>query len=294
MARILVAGCGFVGLATARLFHRGGYDVIGLVSHEESARKHSHERFPVHNMDLTDREALKKLGGSFDVVINCAAPEESSEPAYQKIYLDGNKALIDTFAPAKILFTGSTSVYTQVDGSWVTEDAPALPERATGKILREAEDIVLKAGGYVARLSGIYGPGRSVLLRKFLDGSAIIEGDGSRIINQVHRDDAAGALFYLIAWHCDPGIYNVTDDSPVTQFESYQWLSEHFKVPIPPSGPVNLERKRGWNNRLISNAKLHATGWRCRYPSFKEAVAEIAPSLVVQGRAGNVLRSAIG
>ncbi len=51
----------------------------------------------------------------------------------------------------------------------------------------------------VARLAGIYGPGRSALLRKFLSGEARIENGGERYLNQVHRDDIAAALLHLVA-----------------------------------------------------------------------------------------------
>jgi SAM-dependent methyltransferase len=43
----------------------------------------------------------------------------------------------------------------------------------------EAEQIALDSGGSIARLSGIYGPGRSVLLKKFLSGEALLEEKAS-------------------------------------------------------------------------------------------------------------------
>lgn len=292
MARVLVAGCGYLGQAAARLFHRGGYDVVGLVHSNGSAGRLAHEKFPVLRADLADRETLNGLPGPFDAVVHCAAPGESTPELYRAVYLEGAKHLRAAFPAAKLLFTGSTSVYAQQDGSVVTEESPAEPKREMGRILRETEEFVLGNGGFVARLSGLYGPKRSVLLRKFLEGTAAIEGDGSRYVNQIHRDDAAGAIFYLIAWHCAPGIYNVTDDAPVTQYDLYAWMAEHFRMPLPPYGPIEEERKRGVTNKRVSNAKLHALGWKCRYPSFQTAVAEIAAGLVSQGRALNVLRPA--
>ncbi len=74
-----------------------------------------------------------------------------------------------------MLFTSSTSVYAQRDGSWVTEESETKPARETGRILLETEEFVLGHGGIVARLAGIYGPGRSALLSKFLAGEAIID-----------------------------------------------------------------------------------------------------------------------
>lgn len=59
-----------------------------------------------------------------------------------------------------LLFTSSTSVYAQNTGEWVTEESLAKPDRETGRILRETEELVLAHRGCIARLAGIYGPAR--------------------------------------------------------------------------------------------------------------------------------------
>ncbi len=113
------------------------------------------------------------------------------------MYVDGLLNALAATEPRLLIFTGSTSVYAQVDGTWVNETSETKPDRETGRILLEAERIALASGGFVARLSGLYGPGRSVLMRRFLSGEAMIEGDGLRWINQIHRDDAARAIVHL-------------------------------------------------------------------------------------------------
>jgi nucleoside-diphosphate-sugar epimerase len=181
-----------------------------------------------------------------------------------------------------MLYTSSTSVYAQTDGSVVTEPCPADPERETGKLLLQAEAITLAAGGIVARLSGIYGPGRSVILQKFLTGSAIIEEDGRRFLNQIHRDDAARALFHLAASGIRGEVFNVCDSTPLSQLECYQALASIFSRPLPPTGPRDANRKRGWTHKRVSNAKLIATGWLPRFPSFLDAAPAIAPTLALR------------
>ena len=56
---------------------------------------------------------------------------------------------------------------------------------------------------------------------------AIIEADGSRWINQIHRDDIATALSLLVESSAR-GIFNVTDDHPLPQREIYTWLAHRF------------------------------------------------------------------
>jgi nucleoside-diphosphate-sugar epimerase len=122
-----------------------------------------------------------------------------------------------------------------------------------------------------------------LLLRKFFDGTAIIEGDGSKWINQVHRDDIALAIVHLVS-SCATGIFNVNDDRPLPQRELYAWLAERFGLPLPPSGPIDTNRKRGWTNKRVSNARLRGLGWKPQFSSFFDAVAS-DPRLVENARA---------
>jgi nucleoside-diphosphate-sugar epimerase len=275
MPRIVIAGCGFVGLATARLFHSAGWSVTGLTHSAESASALGTEPFPVMQCDISDRTAVESIatrsGREPDAVIHCASSGRGGADAYRTVYLEGSRNLLDALTPRRFLFTSSTSVYAQIDGDSVTEESPAEPPRDTGRLLRETEDLVLSHGGIVARLAGIYGPGRSVLLRKFFTGEAVIEDDGRRFVNQVHRDDIASALRVLVE-HGRSGIYNVCDDQPMTQREIYEWLAARFERPLPPTGPIDPNRKRGWTNKRVSNARLRSLGWTPQFPSFFEAV----------------------
>ena len=162
------------------------------------------------------RELPTPAGGKFDVVVHCASSGQGGPEAYRQVYLEGSAHLLQELAPRQMIFTSSTSVYAQVSGEWVSEESPAEPTAETGRILREAEELVLAHGGAVLRLSALYGPGRSVLLRKFFSGEAVIEGDGARWINQIHREDAVEAYLQVIERRA-AGIYNVSDDRPLQQ-----------------------------------------------------------------------------
>jgi nucleoside-diphosphate-sugar epimerase len=285
VSKILIAGCGFVGLATARLFVQRGWEVVGCTHSEESAAKLAGEPFSVIACDIVDPAAVEARAslGPFDAIVHCASSGRGGAEEYRRVYLEGSRNLSAVFAPTPLIFTSSTSMYAQTGGEWVTEDSPAEPDRETGRLLRETEEFVLAQNGIVTRLAGIYGPGRSVLLRKFFDGMAMIEGDGTKWINQVHRDDIASALFHLVATGAR-GVFNVSDDRPLAQRELYAWLAQRFDRPLPPSGPIDMNRKRGWTNKRVSNARLRALGWTPRFPSFFDAVAG-DPELVQHARA---------
>ncbi len=271
--RILIAGCGYLGVATARLFQREGWDVTGWTHSADSAAALSRESFPVHACDLSEVESVRQFQElrGLDAVIHCASSGRGGADAYRRVYLDGARNLAEVLAPGLLLFTSSTSVYAQTSGEWVTEESVAEPGGETGRILREAEDFVCSRNGIAARLAGLYGPGRSVPLRKFFAGEAVIEGDGNRWINQIHRDDAASALLTLVT-HRTSGTFNVSDGNRLSQRALYEWLAHRFQRPIPPSGPVETNRKRGWTHKRVSNRKLKALGWTPIYASFFEAI----------------------
>ncbi len=277
MPKVVIAGCGFVGLATARLLHDRSWDVVGATHSQESAAQLAGEPFPVVACDISDRFGLAQCD-SFKgaaAVVHCASSGRAGADAYQRVYLEGARNLADILPGATLLFTSSTSVYPQTDGSWVSEESPAMPDRDTGRILKAAEQLVLERGGVVTRLAGIYGPRRSVLLKKFFAGDAVIEGDGERWINQVHRDDIATALVMLLEKNAK-GCFNLSDDEPLQQRALYQWLAHRFGHALPPSVPIDLNRKRGWTNKRVSNKKMRALGWAPRFSSFQQAVEEDA------------------
>jgi nucleoside-diphosphate-sugar epimerase len=225
-------------------------------------------------LDLSQRSEVAKCAAAFDAVIHCASSRGGDAEAYRQIYLNGARHLLETFSQAKILFTSSTSVYAQRDSSWVTEESETKPLRETGQILLEVEQLILEKGGIVARLAGIYGPQRSALLSKFLNGTATIDPNNDRFVNQVHRDDIASALFLLLnrEAHASPQIYNVVDDQPLSQSECFAWLARRLNRPLPPTRKSEQPRKRGNTNKRVSNAKLRRLGWTPHYPTFADAM----------------------
>jgi nucleoside-diphosphate-sugar epimerase len=271
MRRILIAGCGYVGQATADLLHAAGWDVEGWTASEKSAAAQSAKPYPICQVDISNRDQVAERPGTFDVVVHCASSRGGGVESYRLIYLNGVRNLLDRFE--KMLFTSSTSVYAQRDGSWVTEESETKPDRETSRILLETEKLVLKRGGTVARLAGIYGPGRSALLSKFLAGIATIDPENDRFVNQAHRDDIASALFLLTngEWQ-EHQIYNVVDEEPILQSDCFRWLAQRLNRPIPPWRKWATKRKRGDTNKRVSNAKLRNLGWTLQYPTFVDAM----------------------
>jgi len=281
MPRILIAGCGYVGEATADLFHAAGWKVEGWVHSEESAARLSAKPYRVGLIDISQLDQVAKQREAFDALIHCVSSRGGDADMYRRIYFNGARNLLDSFPAATILFTSSTSVYAQQDGSWVTEESETEPLRETSRVLLETENFILDKGGIVTRLAGIYGPGRSALLSRFLNGTAIIDSDNDRFVNQVHREDIASALFLLLNREPQPHaqIFNVVDDEPTLQSDCYRWLAQRLNRPLPPIGQSQRQRKRGDTNKRVSNSKLRRLGWAPQYPTFADAMEKsILPS----------------
>jgi len=286
--RVLIVGCGYVGLPLGAELVRQGHEVFGL---RRSALAETELQAagitPLH-ADITRPETLKTLPRHFDWVVNCSASGGGGPDDYRKIYLEGNRNLVAWLAdspPKKFIYTSSTSVYAQNDGSVVTETSPAEPEAPPAKILVETEKLLLAAVEHefpavILRVAGIYGPGRGHSFKQFLRGEAHIEGDGARWLNMIHRDDLIGVSIAALERGVAGEIYNAADNAAPNQLEFFTWLAAALKRPLPPKAAADAEvwRKRGVTNKRVSNTKLRAElKYQFQFPDFRAGyAAEIA------------------
>jgi len=267
VARVLIAGCGYVGTAAARVFVAQGFEVEGWT--RSGALPEKTPGVSSRAIDLCDRKRVEAAEGDFDVVIHAASTRGGDVDDYRCLYFDGAQNLKERFPSSKLIFVSSTSVYSQTGGEWVDENSAANPAHERGRILRAAEDAVLESRGCVARFAGVYGPGRSVLLRRVQNNEAPKNPQPDRYVNQVHRNDAAFALVAL-AEKGTAGIWNVVDDQPLLLSECYRWLAGRLNRELCEEPVSDPPRKRGESNKRVRNEKLHRAGWNPAYPSFKE------------------------
>ncbi|HTB85979.1 MAG TPA: SDR family oxidoreductase [Candidatus Sulfotelmatobacter sp.] len=286
--RALVVGCGYVGLPLAVELKRRGHEVFGM-------RRSNPEALQAVGIkpllaDISQLMSFNVLPRDFDWVVNCAASGGGGADDYRRIYVEGNRNLVSWLAGSlvkKFVYTSSTSVYAQNDGSVVNEESPTEPEAETARVLVETEKLLLSAAhkgfpAVVLRVAGIYGPERGHAFKQFLRGEAVIENDGARFLNMIHRDDVVGCIIAALE-HGRPGeAYNAIDCEPVSQLKFFEWLAAELKKPLPPKIAADEKtwRKRGVTNKRISNAKLLAElKYRFLFPAFREGyAAEIARS----------------
>src|SRR5882724_3642214 len=263
--RVLIVGCGYVGLPLGAELVRQGHEVFGMRRTAEGDAELKAAGIQPVAADVTKPADLARLPGPFDWVVNCVSSSKGGVEEYREVYLQGTRNLMEWLVaapPKKFVYTSSTSVYGQTDGSQVKESSPAEPVSETGRVLVETEKVLLEAAKkipvVILRVAGIYGPERGHFFLQYLKNEATIPGQGERIINMIHRDDLITVILSALK-NARPGeIYNAVDDEPIAQIHFFRWLSETLGKWMPPFGPEeeNSERKRGLTNKKVQNRKL--------------------------------------
>ncbi|QCO97194.1 NAD-dependent epimerase/dehydratase family protein [Arthrobacter sp. 24S4-2] len=294
---VLMAGCGDLGTEAGLRFAAAGHRVVGW--------RRSPAKLPAViegvTADLTTLP-LPPVPADTTAVVVAVAADSPSEAAYRAAYVDGLANVLDALERTRghdgvalpslvrrVLFVSSTAVYGDAAGGWVDETTTPEPGGFSGRIIREAEELLLerlRGTGItptVLRLGGIYGPGRTRLIDQVRGGSAVTPAE-PRYTNRIHRDDAAAAIVHLCTMAADPDpVYLGVDDDPAELGEVQRFLASELGLPQPPSaaagnsgvaGAGSGEPARGGNKRC-SNKLLRSTGFEFAYPTFREGYRAI-------------------
>ena len=279
MARVLIAGCGYVGAALGAALDRESHAVFGL------RRRAASLPWGVRPIeaDLAIPSSLRELPPQLDFVFFLAAPGGRDDALYRGLYVEGLRNLLAALVeqkqrPKRVFLASSTSVYGQKDGEWVDEGSPTEPASFPGRRLLESEAL-LAAGpfpGTVVRFGGIYGPRRTSLVERLRSGRVVYQAEPPRYTNRIHRDDCAGALRHLMQLAEPEALYVGVDCEPAPEAAVYAWLAGVLGGPPPRAGSPDetADPERGGNKRC-RNARLLASGYAFRYPSFREGYAAV-------------------
>ncbi len=257
--RVLIAGCGDLGGRLARRLLAAGDEVFGLRRNVAALPPGVQ---PVA-ADLLDTHSLQRLPEAIDAVVCSMTPASRDAAGYRRAYIEAPLNLVEAMAPEspRWLFVSSTAVYAGDDGRWIDDDSPAAPQGFNGQVLLEAErSLAARLPHFLAlRLSGIYGPGRRMMLRRAASGGAVRPHWGNRI----HADDAAAAIAFALDRPGLEGAMIVSDGAPAREDVVLAWLAERLGSP-PPS----LEEAPESGRRIVPK-RLFAAGFVPDYPDFR-------------------------
>lgn len=187
----------------------------------------------------------------------CLATHGGTVPDYDNCYRRTAQTLSAAGLASLCVFCSSSSLYA------------GLSERSS--VLAAAEQLILSAGGCVARLAPLYGPARCELLRRHLIGAPCLHGSPSRVLNYVHVEDAAAAL-RILAHARVSGVYAVCGES-FTKKEAYSLLEQISG--IPTAGTSSAPGRRCATSLPLDSTPLRTLGWVPSH-SFASFVAQVS------------------
>lgn len=209
-------------------------------------------------------------------------PDEEGDPVLDH-HLEHLRALPGL---AWVGYLGTTAVYGDRGGGWVSEEdepAPRLP-RAVRRL--EAERAWLASGlpVHVFRLAGIYGPGRNALL-SLLDGRAHRIVKPGQVFSRIHVEDIARVLEASMDRPRPGRVYNVCDDEPAPPQDVVTFAAGLLGLRPPPEQPFETARlspmARSFyaDNRRVRNERIRRElGVDLAHPTYREGLRALLVS----------------
>ncbi|MFM8271507.1 MAG: SDR family oxidoreductase [Gemmata sp.] len=263
----LILGCGYLGRRVAALWRAQGRRVTALTRTNAAALRAG--GIESVTGDVCDPDTLRALLGASTVLYAVGMDYRAARPMHE-VYVRGLANVLDTLPPcARFIYVSSTSVYGQSAGEWVTEQSPAEPTEASGKVVLEAEQLLRARvpGAVVLRCAGQYGPNRLLRKQPIMKGEPLA-GDAEKWLNLVHIADAAAAVLDAET-HAMPGeTYNLSDGAPATRRDFYTRLAELLGT----EAKFEPRAEPGTPNRRVSNEKFRALGWAPKYASYRDGL----------------------
>jgi hypothetical protein len=185
-------------------------------------------------------------------------------------------------APARwIGYLSSTGVYGDTGGGWVDESAPVGRGRRSARAVADLAWQALHPQVRVFRLPGIYGPGRSALERVREGHAHRIDLPG-QVFSRIHVDDIVMGVVASIE-RGPPGVFNLADDSPVSQNLVIERACDLLGLPWPPLlalDAAGLSPQAGGfyaENRRVANGRAkRLLGWRPLYPDYRAGLRALS------------------
>ena len=288
MQRIVIAGCGYIGNRIARLWREQGAEVTCLVRTPEKALDYQAQGFRASAASFDDRDSISLPDMSGSILYYFVPPPGGGiSDTRARNFIE---VLKNGLSPAKLIYMGATSVYSESSGGIVTEESPTEPLSAMGKRRLDAERVFQEYGRtagvatIILRVSGIYGPGR-LPLTQVSQGQPLLREEESGPSNRIHADDLADICLAAAARGEAGDIFNVSDGHPSSMTSYFNACADLLGYPRQPQ--VSLEEARRvmsplmlsyiTESRIVDNASLlERLGIRLTYPSMREGLQNCA------------------
>lgn len=289
--RLLIVGCGDVGLRVARHLP-AAVRLLALTSSPERAPGLRAQGLTPLVGNLDQPATLRRLAGLGTRVLHLAPPPGEGlrdwrlDPRSRAL----SQALARRSPPQSLVYGSTSGVYGDCQGARISESRPTAPAtpRAQRRVDAEAQ---LRLWGrqrgvpvHILRIPGIYAPDREggTPRARMLKGTPVLRPQDDVFTNHVHADDLARACIAAL-WRGQPQrITHASDDTELKMGDYFDLAADLYGLPRPPrlardqatqQLPLMLLSFMGESRRLDNTRLKRELRLRLRHPTVREGLA---------------------
>ncbi|MFN5939566.1 MAG: SDR family oxidoreductase [Polaromonas sp.] len=290
--RVLIVGCGDVGLRVARLLP-ASVKVMALTSTSTRVPEFRAQNITPLLGNLDKPASLKRLAALATRVVHLAPPPNDdpharSDPRTRSLL----QALRLRTVPLGIVYGSTSGVYGDCQGLLVDETRPVKPDTSRAHRRVDAEAQLRWFGRsagvptHVLRIPGIYAPDREggTPRGRLLKGTPVLVAADDVYTNHIHADDLARACLAAMHLGKPQRITNTSDDTDLKMGDYFDLAADLYGLPRPPrlarqEAAAQLpamqlsfmsESRRLDNQRMKTELRL-----KLRYPTVQEGLLDL-------------------
>ena len=241
--RVLIIGCGDVGLRVARGL-AGRARVLALTSSPERVPSLRRDGIVPLRGDLDHYGSLARLAGVATRIVHLAPPSSDDTAQWWRDLrtLALVRALRRRSGPLSMVYASTSGVYGDCAGARVSESRALNPRTPRAQRRADAERAVRHFGraahvcASILRIPGIYASDRpgGTPRERLLKGTPVLQATDDVFTNHIHADDLACALRAAL-WRGKPQrAYNASDDTEMKMGDYFDLAADLYGLPRPP------------------------------------------------------------
>ena len=255
--RLLIVGCGDVGMRAVRLLPRHAIHITALTSTAAKIPllRGAGVRPLLGNLDQP--ESLQRLSSWAQAVLHLAPPPNTGTAA-ERGHDPRTRALLNALRkpssqrqtlakqaqrPFRLVYGSTTGVYGDCQGALINETRLVNPGTARALRRVDAERQLRTAGReslarlsvHILRIPGIYAPDREggTPRNRLLRGLPVLQEVDDVYTSHIHANDLARACLAAL-WRGKPQrISHASDDTRLKMGDYMDWAADHYQLPRP-------------------------------------------------------------
>jgi nucleoside-diphosphate-sugar epimerase len=289
LQRVLIVGCGDVGLRAARLL-KGRVRLLALTSSADRVAELRAAGLTPIVADLDQPQSLQRLAGLADRVLHLAPPPRVESGRWWR---DARttalvQALRRRSLPLSLVYGSTSGVYGDCGGDQVLETRTVHPDTPRAHRRVDAERAVRWLGrsgvrASILRIPGIYAPDREggTPRERLARATPVLAHEDDVYTNHIHADDLARACL-LALWRAGPQrVFHVSDDTELKMGDYFDLAADLYGMPRPPriarkeakgQLPLQLLSFMGESRRLDNTRMKRELRLQLRYPTVESGL----------------------